>query len=71
MISLAQIGDQIRQVGVKHVILSSDFGQVANGPVVAGFARYLGQMLRLGFTEAEIRTMITENPRSLLEDRRG
>jgi hypothetical protein len=71
VVSLVQIGEQVRQVGVEHVILSSDFGQVANGPVVAGYARYLGQFRQLGFTDTEIRTMIADNPRKLLDDRVG
>jgi hypothetical protein len=64
---LATIGDQIRQVGIGHVILSSDFGQEANGPVVAAFATYLREMMTLGFSKDEIRCMIVDNPRELLD----
>jgi hypothetical protein len=65
---LADIATQIRQVGTEHVILSSDFGQVANGAIVAGFAEYLHRLMDLGFSEAEIRIMIVDNPRELLNE---
>jgi hypothetical protein len=68
-IALQTIADQIREVGVQHSILSSDFGQVANGPVVEGFSHYLEKMLGLGFTDEELREMIVTNPRRLLEGR--
>lgn len=68
-ISLAQMAAQIRRVGVDKVILSSDFGQPANGPVVAGFAKHLDLLGREGFSRAELRTMIVDNPRRLLEGR--
>jgi GNAT superfamily N-acetyltransferase len=64
---LADIANQIRQVGIRHVILSSDFGQEANGEVVAAFAAYLRQMMALGFSTREIRSMIVDNPKELLD----
>jgi hypothetical protein len=66
-IAVEEIRDQIRAVGVEHVILSSDLGQVDNGPVVAGFARCLGKLIAAGLTEDEIRVMIVDNPKKLLE----
>jgi predicted metal-dependent phosphotriesterase family hydrolase len=60
------VRDQIRAVGVEYVIVSSDFGQVANGPVVAAFAHHLDILRRTGFSDAEMRTMIVDNPRRLL-----
>jgi hypothetical protein len=35
-------------VGAENVILSSDLGQVANGPIVERFATYLGRLRRSG-----------------------
>ncbi len=69
-VPLAEIGRQIREVGVEHVILSSDFGQVVNGAIVEGFGRHLEKMVELGFSEGEIKIMCIDNPRRLLE-RRG
>jgi predicted metal-dependent phosphotriesterase family hydrolase len=68
-IAVEAIQDQIRAVGVGRVILSSDLGQVDNGPVVAGFARCLGKLVEAGLTEDEIRVMIVDNPKKLLEGR--
>lgn len=68
-ISLAEMAHQIRQIGVEHVIVSSDFGQVPNGPVVAGFRRYLELLGQEGFSRDELRTMIVDNPRRLLAER--
>lgn len=68
-VTLQTIADQIREVGVQHSILSSDFGQMANGPVVEGFSHYLEKMAGLGFTDEELREMIVTNPRRLLDGR--
>jgi predicted metal-dependent TIM-barrel fold hydrolase len=65
-ISLESMRDSIRQVGVEHVILSSDFGQVANGNPIVNFRRYLAKMVELGFNEQEIRRMTRVNPERLL-----
>ncbi len=68
-VSLDWIAEQIRFIGVENVILTSDFGQVSNGPPVEGFCFYLGKMKRLGFSDEELRTMIQGNPRKLLRER--
>lgn len=67
--TLRVMREQIEQVGAAHVIVSSDFGQVANGPVVAAFARYLGALRDAGLSEDALRTAITVNPQRLLEGR--
>jgi hypothetical protein len=66
-VSLDQIGEQIRFMGVDHIILTSDFGQVSNGPPVEGFCFYLGKMRELGFSDEELRVMIHDNPKQLLK----
>jgi hypothetical protein len=68
-VSLYEMADQIRQIGIQHCILSSDFGQPANGPVVEGFAYYLGELSKLGFDDEELRAMIVENPQRLLGEK--
>ena len=70
-ISMSEISRQIRIVGVDNVIISSDFGQIANGPVVPAFSRYLGDLQTEGFSDEEIRKMIVNNPRKLLSERVG
>jgi len=65
----ATIRDQVRRVGVRNCLLSSDLGQAANGPVVAGFARLLESMRQVGMTDAELRILIEDSPRRLLGSR--
>jgi GNAT superfamily N-acetyltransferase len=65
----ATIRDQVRGVGVHNCLLSSDLGQAANGPVVAGFAGLLGKMRQAGMTDAELRILIEDSPRRLLGNR--
>ncbi|MBW2427926.1 MAG: hypothetical protein JRF56_03135 [Deltaproteobacteria bacterium] len=65
-ISLERMRDTIRQVGVSHVILSSDFGQTANGNPVKNFLHHLEKIAELGFAEQEIRQMICLNPKKML-----
>ncbi len=65
-IDIETIAQQIRSVGVEHVILSSDFGQVPNGSPVQGFAKFLEKMLDIDFSVNEIKTMIQFNPESLV-----
>ena len=65
-ISLASMRDMIRQVGVDHVILSSDFGQTANGNPVKNFRHHLEKIAEFGFDESEIKQMICLNPKRIL-----
>jgi predicted TIM-barrel fold metal-dependent hydrolase len=65
--SLETIYEQVRAIGVDHVILSSDFGQISNPPPVEGFAYYLEKIRKLGFSYEELRVMIHDNPKTLLE----
>jgi hypothetical protein len=64
---LEELRDQIRYVSISSCILSSDFGQVENPHPVQGFTYYLGKMRALGFSGDELRVMIHDNPRKLLE----
>lgn len=69
-VSLDFVCRQIREVGVESVILTSDFGQLANAPPVEGFLFYLQEMKKKGFSAQEIGIMVRENPRRLIERRR-
>ena len=70
-IRLEAMRDQIRAVGVGRCLLSSDFGQDANGPAVEGFAHHLGLMKKAGLTEEELRTLIKDNPERLMAGKVG
>ena len=68
-IPLESIADQIRAIGVGNVILSSDFGQPANGPPIEAFGRHAERLLNIGFHESELRAMLSENPQRLVAGR--
>ena len=70
-IPLGQIAEQIRAVGVQHVILSSDFGQIANGLPIEAFGRHIEQLSQLGFDQDELRIMLTINPGRLVSGRQS
>ena len=66
-IPLERIATEVRELGIGHVILSSDLGQVANLPPVQGFAEMLGRTMALGFSRAEMAAMVCDNPVRLLD----
>ena len=70
-IPLQTIAEQIRAVGHHHVVLSSDFGQPANGDPVEAFGRHVRRLYDLGFGEDELRTMLCHNPLRLVGNRNG
>jgi hypothetical protein len=65
-ISLESMRDTIREIGTEHSILSSDFGQPANGNPVTSFLHHLEAFAELGFDESELRQMICVNPERIL-----
>jgi hypothetical protein len=65
-VALELMCDHIRQVGVEHVILTSDFGQSANPAPVEGFGFYLDKMRAQGFSTEELRVMVRDNPEKLI-----
>lgn len=69
--SLEDIGSYIRSAGVTRVILSSDFGQVANGNHVVTYGKYTEKIEEIGFSPEKIRQMTSENPRELFFGRFG
>ncbi|UCF84161.1 MAG: hypothetical protein JSV50_00530 [Desulfobacteraceae bacterium] len=66
-IKLESIRDQVRNIGLSSSILSTDFGQVKNVSPIEGFSYYLEKMRGLGFSEDELRVMIHDNPKKLIE----
>jgi len=69
-VSLAEIAEQIRSVGDRHIVLSSDFGQPANGPPIEAFCDHAGRLVELGFRDDQLKRMLCENPRNLITQRR-
>ena len=63
---LAESAAMIRELGVDHVILSSDAGQVDNLYPDDMIATMAGALRKQGMTEAELHKMTAENPARLL-----
>ncbi len=61
-----RFAEQIRQLGVEHVILSSDLGQGGNPLPPDGLATYLEALRKKGFTNQELDRMVKQNPSTLL-----
>ncbi|MGI5835761.1 MAG: DUF6282 family protein [Chloroflexota bacterium] len=64
--TIADIANQIRQVGVESTVVATDFGQKHNPPPVDGMRRYLGGLMAEGFTVEQLKLMAGENPAYLL-----
>ena len=61
-----QYYDAIREIGPAQVIFSSDGGQANRPPPDDLIASAAHQLLELGLTQAELRTMMVDNPATLL-----
>jgi hypothetical protein len=56
----------IQAAGVDHTILGSDLGQVGNPRLVDGFLSVIEVALDLGYSEAEVRKMVSANAAQLV-----
>jgi hypothetical protein len=61
-IPIRALYDGIRAVGAQHCIMSTDSGQWLNPVPAQQFGIYMQDMLDLGLSEREIRTMTADNP---------
>lgn len=57
----------LRNVGSEHAIVTSDLGQPNTPEPDTGFLGHIGKLLEHGISEREIRTLIVDNPRFLVE----
>ncbi|MHB1416602.1 MAG: DUF6282 family protein [Chloroflexota bacterium] len=64
--TLADVAAQIRRVGVRSTVLSTDFGLAASPAPPDGLRAYLAGLLGLGFSWNELRHMAADNPAELL-----
>ena len=62
-----QMAQHIRAVGTENNFIATDRGQAFREPPVEGMIRFIEALLGNGFTEREIRTMVCDIPKSLLE----
>jgi microsomal dipeptidase-like Zn-dependent dipeptidase len=56
----------IEAAGVDHTILGSDLGQVGNPRLVDGFLSVIEICLDLGYSEAQVRKMVSTNAAELV-----
>jgi hypothetical protein len=67
VLSMPELAARIREVGPASTILATDFGQVDNPPPVEGLLEYVRGLLDEGFSEDEVRHMVGEHARALLD----
>ena len=60
------LADRIKAVGVAHVVMATDFGQVDSPPAPEGMGWYIAQMLEAGISAEEIERMVKLNPSRML-----
>ena len=56
----------IKAIGAKHCIMSTDAGQWLNPVPAQQMGIYIQDMLSFGFSEKNIRTMVSDNPAAML-----
>jgi hypothetical protein len=60
------IAEAINEVGPRHCIMATDFGQVHNPTPVKGMKMFIQDMMEHGISLKSIRTMCCDNPHDLL-----
>lgn len=60
------VEEYFRRLPAEKTIVTSDFGQPANGSPVEGLLRFIGAIHGLGVPEKDIVTMVRDNPARLL-----
>ncbi len=59
--------EQIREIGPKHIVLTTDLGHTGGGFPDEGLALFSQKLIEKGFSENEIRVMIVDNPATLVK----
>jgi hypothetical protein len=67
-ISVGQLADNIRRLGPRRVVLSSDAGQIGNPTPAESMRIYVQLLLEEGISPDDIRVMLHENPGRMLYD---
>jgi hypothetical protein len=60
------LAERIKAVGVEHVVMATDYGQVDSPPAPEGLRWYIAQMLECGIPAEDIERMVRVNPSRLL-----
>jgi uncharacterized protein DUF6282 len=64
--TVADIAGQIKAVGPRSTVISTDLGQASNPAPVEGLRAYAGSLLAAGLTPDELRLVAAENPARLI-----
>ena len=64
--SIGSVLEPIRAIGIDHIIMSTDLGQVDKPLPVEGMRMCISKLLQNGFSDEEIELMIKVNPAKLL-----
>lgn len=67
-VTLGELAESIRDIGVDSCVLSTDHGQADNASPPVAYAEFAAGLRKRGFGAAELRTLTVENPRSLLAE---
>jgi len=62
------IAESIKEVGAKHCILATDFGQEHNPRPVMGMQMMISSMIQQGISWEDVTRMCHDNPKKLLND---
>lgn len=65
-LNLEQMTTSIRELGPRHCVLATDFGQLHHPMPAEGLRMFVQMLLEQGIDPEDIRTMIVENPARLL-----
>lgn len=65
-VSYEQMADSIKELGAQSCALVTDFGQAHNLPPIQALGNFADEILKNGVSEAEIKTMLVDNPRRML-----
>lgn len=63
---IEEIVEQIREVGCENTYLSTDFGQINSPYPDEGLLEFVDKLIEFNFTEKEIKTMICEIPKYIM-----
>lgn len=66
MVPLARAVEVIRNIGARHIVLSSDFGQATNPPPTEGLRAFLAALADAGISPVELDLMVRRNPTTIL-----
>ena len=66
MVPLARAVEVIRDLGARHIILASDFGQATNPPPPDGLRAFLNALADAGIPPSHLDLMVRRNPATIL-----